>query len=398
MTTPLNPLGYGVFDADNHYYEAEDAFTRYGDPEMARRTMQWVELKGKRKLMVGGKLNNFIPNPTFDPIAKPGTLVEFFQGKAAKGSSVKDMFGELEPIRPEYRDRDARLAVMDAQGVDACWMFPTLGVGMEQALADDPPAAVAAFRAFNRWLDDDWGFAHRERIFAAPYFSLIDLDSAVAELEWALDHNARVVCMRPAPVVVAGGSASPFTEDYDPFWARVAEAGITVAFHGGDSGYARIVKAWEPKAQYRAFFATPLERVLTSSQAISDTMAAMVCHKVLERHPRLRIASIENGTGWLTGLLRKLDLAAAQSPGWFAVRPSEIVRRQVWFSPFWEDRPAEAAERLGYDRTLFGSDWPHTEGIAEPISYVDGLKGLPDDAVRRIMRDNASELTNPLAA
>ena len=76
------------------------------------------------------------------------------------------------------RDRDARLKIMDAQGMEGAFFFPTLGVGMEEALIDDPPAVVAAFRAFNRWLAEDWGFAYRERIFAAPYVTLVDLDEA----------------------------------------------------------------------------------------------------------------------------------------------------------------------------------------------------------------------------
>ena len=96
---------------------------------------------------------------------------------------MRALFGELEPIHPEYRDRDARLAVMDRQGLDGCFLFPTLGVGMEEALAGDPPALVAAFAAFNRWLEDDWGYAYQERIFAAPMITLVDVEAAVSELD-----------------------------------------------------------------------------------------------------------------------------------------------------------------------------------------------------------------------
>ena len=62
-------LDYLAFDADNHYYEAVDAFTRYVDPKMAKRTMQWAEIDGKQRLLVAGRVNRFIPNPTFDPVA-----------------------------------------------------------------------------------------------------------------------------------------------------------------------------------------------------------------------------------------------------------------------------------------------------------------------------------------
>jgi hypothetical protein len=139
-------LDYRLFDADNHYYEATDAFTRHLDPAFAKRGMQWATIDGKERLLVGGKVNRFIPNPRFDPIAKPGCLDEYFRGRSP-ADDIRGAFGELEPIRPEYRDRDARIALMDEQGMEACFLFPTLGVGMEEALLGDPVAAHAVFSA-----------------------------------------------------------------------------------------------------------------------------------------------------------------------------------------------------------------------------------------------------------
>ena len=149
-----------LFDADNHYYEATDAFTRHIDPAMRKRCMQWADVDGKRRLLVGGKVNRFIPNPTFDPIARPGSLEDYFRGRNEDGVDMKTMFGDLDPIaeHPGYRERDARLALLDEQGMDGALLFPTLGVGMQEALARDVPALHAAFTAFNRWLDEDWGF------------------------------------------------------------------------------------------------------------------------------------------------------------------------------------------------------------------------------------------------
>ena len=70
-----------------------------------------------------------------------------------------------------------------------------------------------------------------------PYLSLADPAWAVAELEWALARGARVVCMRPSAVWTASGPRSPADPTFDPFWARVNEAGITVVVHAGDSGH-----------------------------------------------------------------------------------------------------------------------------------------------------------------
>ena len=79
-------IDYTTFDADNHYYEATDAFTRYLDKGMARRTMQWAEIDGRQRLLVAGSINRFIPNPTFDPVAKPGSLDEYFRGRNPRGA------------------------------------------------------------------------------------------------------------------------------------------------------------------------------------------------------------------------------------------------------------------------------------------------------------------------
>src|SRR5215510_14488837 len=145
----MSEVDFKFFDCDNHYYEALDAFTRHIDPKVKKRAMQWVQVDGKTRLMVGEKINRFIPNPTFDPISKPGALDEYFRGRNPAGQDARGLFGDLDRMsdHPEYRDGTARLSVMDAQGMQAVISLPTLAVGMEQALIRDPEALVAAFRA-----------------------------------------------------------------------------------------------------------------------------------------------------------------------------------------------------------------------------------------------------------
>ena len=86
--------------------------------------------------------------------------------------------------------------MLDEHGLEACWLFPTLGMLYEELLKHDLEAVTQTFTAFNRWLDDDWGFDYQDRIFAAPYLTLADLDWAIRELEWALDRGARMIVMR----------------------------------------------------------------------------------------------------------------------------------------------------------------------------------------------------------
>src|ERR1039458_10839076 len=101
-----------LFDFDSHYYEALDAFTRYVDPSLGSRGARFEVIDGKTRFVVGGKINRYIANPTFDPVAKPRILHSWYRGNPEQ-KSLRDAFGSLEPIRAEYRDRDQRLAVMD---------------------------------------------------------------------------------------------------------------------------------------------------------------------------------------------------------------------------------------------------------------------------------------------
>jgi len=381
-------VDFRVFDADNHYYEAEDAFIRHIPRDMANRCMQWAEINGKRRLLVGGKVNRFIPNPRFDPVSKPGALDAYFRGKVA-GGDMRELFGELDPISPAYRDRDARLELMDRQGIEAALFFPTLAVGMEESLKHDIPALCAAFRAFNRWLDEDWGTNHRDRIYAAPYITLADPEWAVREAEWAIERGARVVVMRTSPVPTpGGGNLSPGDPVFDPYWARLAEADVAVAFHSGDAGYGQYIDDWEPTGEFEAFRSSPM-RLMTSDRAPFDMFAVMVSHGVLSRHRKLRLASIEAGADWVPNLVKKFKKAWAQQPFNFAKDPVEQFREQVWIAPFYEDDIPLLADTIGVERLLFGSDFPHAEGLAVPTAFIDDLHGFDAPAIRRIMRDNA---------
>ena len=76
----MSELPYAAFDADNHYYEALDAFTRYVEPKMQPRCVQWCEVNGRKYHVVGGIVSHAVVNPTFDPVAKAGAMHDYFRG------------------------------------------------------------------------------------------------------------------------------------------------------------------------------------------------------------------------------------------------------------------------------------------------------------------------------
>ena len=78
----------------------------------------------------------------------------------------------------------------------------------------------------------------------------------------------------------------------------------------------------------------------------------------------------------------------------FAEDPVAVFKRQIHVSPFWEEDLVALAQLIGDTNVLFGSDYPHPEGLADPASYVQELEGAPEDTVRKIMGGNLSRLMN----
>ena len=391
-------LGYVPFDCDNHYYEAIDAFTRHLSPKDGPRCVQWAEIDGRKYQVVGGRVSRVVTNPTFDPIAPAGAMHDYFRGNPDKKHPL-EFLSVRESIRPEYRDRDARLATMDRQGVSKIWLFPTLGMLYEELLKHDPEGVGIMFTAFNRWLLEDWGFDHADRIFAGPYISLASVEWACSELEWAVANGARVIVMRPAAPTTANGQRSPFDTMYDPFWARVNEAGITTVIHAGDSGYSSNGYANDSfSAQFSGGGWKPSIKSFAIERAAQDFIITSVFEKLFDRFPNLRMASVENGSEFLGDACNKLTSTAKKMPGYFTEDPVETLRRFWSINPFWEDDVHEVARIMGADRVLFGSDWPHIEGMPNPLDYLPELKAFDDVDRRRILLDNVTELNTPRPA
>jgi predicted TIM-barrel fold metal-dependent hydrolase len=382
-----------VIDADNHYYEAPDAFTRHLPAEMRRRGVQWVQLGGKQRLLAGEKVTRVLANPTFDPIARPGALLDHFRAKNTAGQDIRKMFGDLDPLadHPEYVDRDARLAALAKQRIDGALLFPTLGVLLQRPLAHDIHALHATFEAFNRWLLEDWGF--EAPLYGAPVIILSDPGLALAEVEWALENGASVLTIIPGPVPSRdGGSRSPAAPDLDPVWQRINDAGVLVAIHGTDGALDRYLAEWEQPNQGFALFDSTFKMAITHGRTISDTMIALICHGLFERFPNLRLATIETGSNWVDPLFHVLASTYGKRPQQFSEDPRETFLRHVWVSPFFEDDMSNLRDLIGADRMLFGSDWPHAEGLRAPRDFLDEIPSFGASEIDAVMGDNLASL------
>lgn len=389
---PSRSLDFEVFDADNHLYETRDALTRHL-PDRYRGVVDYVEVRGRTKIVVNGVISDYIPNPTFDVIARPGAQEAYFRHGNPEGKSYREIIGEPMRAIPAFREPAPRLELMDELGVDRALMFPTLASLVEERLRHDVHATHAVIHALNEWMLETWTFAYADRIFPTPVITLPVVEKAIEELEWVVAQGARAVLVRPAPVpAVDGTSRSPGLPEFDPFWQRVVDLDVLVTMHASDSGYARYVNDWEGTREFLPFKPSAFRHVVMSHRAIEDAMAAMICHGAFTRFPDLKVAVVENGSGFVRPLLAALAEAHRMMPQDFAEHPVEVFKRNVYVHPFHEEDIAGLVDLLGADHVLFGSDFPHPEGLADPISYVDDLAGLPRDAVVKIMGANLARL------
>ena len=387
---PSRELPYPVFDADNHMYETQEALTKFL-PDRRKHVIDYVQVRGRTKIVVRGHISDYIPNPTFDVVARPGAQEEYFR-HGSGGKSYREVLGEPMKAIPAFREPGPRLEMMDELGIDYALMFPTLASLVEERMKDDPEMTHDVIHALNQWMLETWSFNYKDRIFPTPVVTLPIVDRALAELEWCLEHGARTVLVRPAPVPGFRGTRSFGLEEFDPFWQACIKAGIPVSMHASDSGYSEFLNVWEPGDEFLPFKPTAFRTVAMGKRPIEDAMAALVCHGALSRNPELRVLSIENGADWVPYLFKQFKSTYAKMPNAFLEDPTEAFRRCVFISPFWEDRFTEIVKMVGSDRVVFGSDWPHPEGLKDPITFVDELEGLSDEDKAKIMGGNMMKL------
>jgi predicted TIM-barrel fold metal-dependent hydrolase len=386
-----NALPYPLFDADNHLYETEDALTRYL-PKEYEGAIQYVQVKGRTKIAVRGQISEYIPNPTFEVVARPGAMEEYYRHGNPEGKSRREIFGEPMRSIPAFREPGPRMELMNELGIDRTLMFPTLASLVEERMRDDPELIHAVIHTLNEWLFETWSFNYHDRIYTTPVMTLPILDKALAELDWALERGARAILVRPAPVPGFRGSRSFALPEFDPFWKKVEEAGLLVGMHSSDSGYARYTAEWEGNRNEMLPFKPNAFRMVGEWRPIQDAVAAWVCHGALFRFPNLKIALIENGSSWVEPLMNTLADLYKKMPQDFEGDPVEAVKNSIHVSPFYEDNLNDLTDLIGVDRVLFGSDYPHPEGLSHPSHYLDAIKTLSQDDQAKIMGGNLTRL------
>jgi predicted TIM-barrel fold metal-dependent hydrolase len=393
-------LDFPVFDADNHFYETTDAFTRYLPSEYSQ-VIRYVQVNGRTKLAIKNRITEYIPNPTFNVVAPPGAdelkyKLQNPDSVTKPGDKPLQVPSRSIPAPPAFFEPEARLELMNELGIDRALMWPTLASVLEERLVDDPHATHAVVHAFNQWLLEHWSFDVDGRIFPVPVVTLPIVDRAIAELDWLVERGAKVILIRPAPVPDFNGRRRSFAlPEFDRFWKRVQEADVLVGMHASDSGTNRYVNEFEGRDNEFLPFAAKsafVEFLGAEMRMIADVVASIIGHGMATRFPKLRILPVENGSAWVPPLLERLEKVYSRKPELFEEDPVAVFKRNVWVHPFHEEDPIRLIDLVGAERVCFGSDYPHPEGMYDPITYVDEIESLPGAVQAKIMGGNLAEI------
>jgi predicted TIM-barrel fold metal-dependent hydrolase len=375
-----------LIDADSHLYEPRDMWRTYADPSDRDLALSidddelgwaWLTHQGRRLHEA--------------EVPQPGHLVELGDARNAqrRHEPAPASYDELLPA--SYTDPDARLALLDEQGLDASVLFPNHGLVWEDQL-DDLRAKQANMRAHNRWMGEVT--AGSDRLVGVGHLDLSDLDWFRAELATLATHGVTLAMVGPSTV----NGHSLAHPSMDPVWAALAEHNVAPVFHVGAHRRPFEAAWYDLEADPINTFTDSV--LLWAAPAVALTNMAVF--GVFERHPELRVGVVELTAAWIVPWLLYLDggtgfisALLGHPPTELTMQPSEYIRRQVKVAALAYEQVGTLVEQAGEDLFMFGSDWPHAEGIADPLgTYRAANPGITGRAEEQLYGGNVTWLAN----
>ena len=363
-----------AIDADGHILEAADLWERYLEPAYRDRAMRLrTDAQGLEYLEIDGAPSKVVRGGMLGMLGGMGrNLAEVLPG-ADRTYAGGASFGAM-----NARERVRRL---DAEGLDAVLLYPTLGVLWEAECAD-AELAQAYTRAYNRWIVDFCADGDG-RLLPVAHLSLGDPDAAARELERAVRDGCR------------GGWVAPFTltrkphghPDHDRLFAAVQDLDVPLAIHP------TFEPKWAPPGRFAHLRGTHFFENVTAADGVRHAFTTFFQFAVFDRFPRLKLVVLESGAGWIGYWLDRMDGYASSMLGRavpLREKPSAYFGRQCWISCDPDERTIPALMELyGADRFFWASDFPHPDHTGDYIERLEELAdALPADDRPRLLGDN----------
>ena len=359
----MSLVDYQVIDADAHTVESSAPFERFLDKEYRHLMPQMVRDEGGAARIV-------------------------FEGRLWPPFPV----GEHSSNLVDRKDSpEQRLTVMDGQGIDIQFLFPSFGLMVN--FTNDAGYAAALCRAYNEWLADYCSHSP-DRLKGIGVIALHDIGEAVREAERCVKRfNMKGILVRPNPI--CGRTLdNPY---YDDLYASLSELDAPLCVHEGTgadetAGGNRYDIRRTDHYVFSHIISHPFEQMFAAM--------SIIVGGVLARFPKLRVGFFEAGSGWMPYWLWRLDehyehpVLRRQMP-LLTMPPSEYFARQCWITFDCDEATAPfAVQSLGAGRVMFASDYPHFDTKAQPVLEVVETSAFSDEAKRQILSDTARVFYN----
>jgi predicted TIM-barrel fold metal-dependent hydrolase len=345
---------YKVIDADGHVLEPVELFETYIDPQYRESAPRLViDTDGKERLLIEGGVYG----------SSKGLGI--VGGIGAREGTVPEETMKYVEGRPGGFDPHARIPDMDLDGIDAAFLYPS--IGLFSGAIQNPKLAAAVCRAYNRWLAD-YCKPYPDRLFGVAMLPMQSVELAIEEMRYARKQlGMRAGFLRPNPY----NGRMLHHPDYEPFWTEAEELDMAIGLHEGASG-------GMPQVGVDRFPARGARHIVSHTMEMMLAALSVIWEGVCDRHPRVRIAFLESGGGWIAGWLDRMDRHFDDkgfNDSTLTMRPSELFRRNCWIS----FEPVEGsldvlADYIGPHKILWATDYPHPDGF---------FPGAPDMIAKR---------------
>jgi uncharacterized protein len=377
-----------IIDADSHWSEKPDFFTSLAPPEYKDRMPRVEEIDGRQSWVLNGHV-----------LGSTGAGGVIGRDGRKESADIALNHWTIDQIHVGAYDPKVRLEVLDECGIDAQVIFPnTIGLGGQYLgmLEDD-----ALCRLIIELYNDKMAEIQAEsgnRLLGMPLMPAWDIDTCVAEAKRVAALGARGVNMTQDPQDL--GSPDLANRAWDPFWETCAELQLPVHFHIGASSttmsfYGQYPWDSHPMNTKLAIGGTLL--FIGNARVVTNAILS----GVFDRHPDLKMVSVESGVGWIPFILETLDYEMSENaPNELAQLkklPSEYFRSN-FYATFWfennRNKLPELIDAVGEDNILFETDFPHPTCLyPNPLGTVEAkMATLAPEVRKKIYGENARKL------
>jgi predicted TIM-barrel fold metal-dependent hydrolase len=367
-----------IIDADGHITEPEDLWEKYID-------QKYRDTCPKITTLNDGTLFRIDDRITIRDYNRPlKTGVNTASTFGARTGDVPSDRG-YDKGEPGGFDPHERIKWMDSEGYDGSILYPTMALSAVGVIID-PDRQAAVSNAYNRWIAD-FCAPYTDRLFGAALIPLLSVEAALTEIENIQKLGLKVGSVRPNPV----GDRPLHDPHFYPVWDACQAAGLAIAVHGVAAMANLGMDRFDSQANYYRDtdgVAAPkchsfsVEHCFTHTAEMMAAITSFVMAGVCDKFPKLRVAFVESGAGWVPGYIDRMDRHfddVGMNDTGLLTRPSEIFQRQcfVSFEPV-ERTVAALAEFFSPQKMMLSSDYPHGDGFPNSIQMVRDMNLKPE--------------------